>query len=204
MHRLVGGYVVDPQTCADVARFRKSERSRLYALRKAMPLTARRQAEAEISEGLDRVLPAVTGLSIAVYWPIRGEPDLRNWMSSVAERGAKVLLPHVIHKDAPLRFLHWRPGAAMRRGAWNILEPDTEEEGLPQVVVSPLLGWDAQGFRLGNGGGYYDRTLAALSPVPRIIGVGFAEAEMPTIFPMPWDVKMDGLVLSDGRLIGFG
>ena len=68
----------------------------------------------------------------------------------------------------------------------------------PDIVVAPLVGVDKALYRLGNGGGYYDRTLAALDPRPRVVGVGFAGCLMPTIFPMSWDVPMDTVLLSDG------
>ena len=66
------------------------------------------------------------------------------------------------------------------------------------IVIAPLVGVDEGLYRLGNGAGYYDRTLALLDPQPRIVGVGLSACRLPTIYPMPWDVPMSEVLLSDG------
>ncbi|AZQ69413.1 5-formyltetrahydrofolate cyclo-ligase [Silicimonas algicola] len=196
-HNLVAGQPVDSATARDVARFRKAERERLYEVRRSLRQTERAELTADLVKTLDSALSDVGGISIAVYWPIRGEPDLRGWMAKAHENGASVLLPVVVRKSAPLVFRKWSPGCAMERGFWNIPVPAGDDEATPQVVISPLVGVDEQGYRLGNGGGYYDRTLAALDPRPRILGVGFPGCRMKTIYPMPWDIPMDEVVLGD-------
>jgi 5-formyltetrahydrofolate cyclo-ligase len=198
-HDIVAGHPVDADTWRDVQRFRRAERARLVAAR---PLSAgdRQAATDALIRALSEVVPFSPGTSLAVYWPIRGEPDLRAWMTKAHEAGVRVLLPVVVEKDAPLEFHGWAPGCAMKRGIWNILVPAESAPATPDTVVSPLVGVDAQLFRLGNGGGYYDRTLAAFAPRPRVIGVGFADCAIETIFPMPWDVPMDTVVLSDGTV----
>ncbi|WP_420563759.1 5-formyltetrahydrofolate cyclo-ligase [Thalassobaculum sp.] len=197
-HRLVDGHVVDCETARDVARFRKVERARLYALRQTIGAGDRQARGQAIADGLRRTLGALAGRSVAVYWPIRGEPDLRPWMREIHEGGATVLLPVVETRDRPLVFRRWEPGCPMTRGLWNIPVPDGTEAGRPEVVIAPLLGVDADGYRLGNGGGYYDRTLVRIDPRPQVVGIGYAEGALPTIFPMPWDVPMDVVVLDDG------
>lgn len=199
-HLLVGGESVDPGTLRDVARFRTAERKRLLDLRKR-PVAARQADEAVIAECLERILPVTPGITIAAYWPIRGEPDLRRWMGAAVEAGADVLLPVVVAKQQPLEFHAWTPGCAMTRGVWNIPVPEGGQAQTPDVVISPLVGVDETLFRLGNGGGYYDRTLAALDTKPRVIGVGYAGCQVKTIFPMHWDVPMDEVVLSDGTVL---
>lgn len=196
-HLVVGGESIDPQHARDVARFRKAERSRLLAAR-VMPSEARQRATDQLIESLDRHVRPEPGLRIALYWPIRGEPDLRAWMASAHARGASLLLPVVVGRDRPLAFHQWSPGCPMTRGAWNIPIPENTPAATPELVIAPLVGVDEALYRLGNGGGYYDRTLAALEPRPRVIGVGFAGCRMKTIFPMPWDVPMDEVLLSDG------
>ncbi len=196
-HHLVDGHPVDPETVRDVARFRRAERARLLAAR-ALPSEERGRATAALIEGLDRIVTPEAGLNIAVYWPIRGEPDLRSWMESVHAAGARVLLPVVVEKGAPLEFHAWSPGCRMARGFWNILVPADGEVHVPDVVVAPLVGVDEELYRLGNGGGYYDRTLVRLAPRPRIIGVGLSGCLLPSIYPMPWDVPMSEVLLSDG------
>lgn len=203
-HALVGGHPVDAATWRDVARFRKAERARLYAARRALPVdTARRQARA-IMDGLDAILDLAPGLVVSAYWPIRGEPDLRPWMERADRAGAAVLLPVVTARDAPLGFRRWRPGAALERGLWNIPVPAEGEPMRPGAAIAPAVGLDAAGFRLGNGGGYFDRTLAALAPMPLRIGIGHDFCRIATIFPMPWDVPMQVAAFGDGTVERFG
>lgn len=196
-HNLVDGHPVDPQTARDVARFRHAERARLLAARN-LSSEARERATAALADGLDRIVAPKPGATIAVYWPIRGEPDLRPWMERAHAAGARILLSVVVEKHHPLEFHAWSPGCRMTRGFWNILVPADGAPHIPDIVIAPLVGVDAGLYRLGNGGGYYDRTLARLAPRPRIIGVGFAGCLVPTIYPMSWDVPMTEVLLSDG------
>ncbi len=203
-HLIVGGHAVDPDTARDVQQFRKSERQRLYAAREAWTAEARASMSRTIGEALGRGLGDLAGRRVAVYWPIRSEPDLRDWMARAHEAGAEVLLPVVVEKAAPLVFRRWAPRCRMKRGIWNIPVPADGAEAMPDLVISPLLGLDGAGYRLGNGGGYYDRTLAALPSPPEVIGVGYPDCTLETIFPMPWDIPMGRAVLGDGDVRHFG
>ncbi|OOY26360.1 5-formyltetrahydrofolate cyclo-ligase [Thioclava sp. L04-15] len=196
-HLLVDGHLVDPETARDVARFRRAERARLVAAR-ALSAEDRERATDRLIDGLDRIVSLDARLTVAVYWPIRGEPDLRGWMGKAHEAGAEILLPVVIERDAPLEFHTWSPACRMVRGAWNIPVPAAGELRTPDLVIVPLVGVDTTLHRLGNGGGYYDRTLARFEKKPRIVGVGFSACLLSTIYPMPWDVPMDEILLSDG------
>lgn len=203
-HLLVAGQPVDPETRRDVARFRKAERARLMAARRALPADQLKTQSNIVTEALAALIPPRCGQTIALYWPIRGELDLRPWMTAAHEQGAQIALPVVVEKDAPVAFHRWEPGCAMTRGVWNIPVPQSAEPLTPDVVIAPLLGIDAAGYRLGNGGGYYDRTLAALPRLPQVIGVGHDFCRMDTIFPMPWDVPMQQSILGDGSLTDYG
>jgi 5,10-methenyltetrahydrofolate synthetase len=195
-HLIVGGHAVDPGTARDVARFRRAERERLYALRRATPVAARAAMEGAVAAGLDALdLPA--GTVVSGYWPIRGELDLRPWLAGLAARGMRAALPVVEARAAPLGFRLWTQGARMERGAWNIPVPADGAPVTPDVVLAPLVGVDRAGYRLGNGGGYFDRTLAHLRP-REVVGVGHPSALMETIHPMPWDVPMTLVILGDG------
>lgn len=199
---LIGGHPVDPQTARDVARFRRSQRQRLLQDRK-MATNERTSATMALIDELARIVSPAQGMRISVYWPIRGEPDLRAWMTRAHGAGAQILLPVVIEKNKPLAFQTWTPDCRMERGLWNIPVPADGKTEQPDIVIAPLLGADTALYRLGNGGGYYDRTLATLTPPPRVIGIGFAGCLLPSIFPMPWDIPMDEILLSDGtRLTG--
>lgn len=200
-HRLVDGHVIDPQTWKDVSVFRKAERARLYALRKQLSPDDRGEMARQVSARLDDMLGDITGRTIAAYWPIRGELNLRHWMEAASNRGARICLPVVVEKNQPVEFHHWTPDCAMAKGFWNIPVPADSKPVVPDVVIVPLLGVDAQGYRLGNGGGYYDRTLARLPRDLMTIGVGQPFARMKTIFPMPWDIPMKRVVLGDGSVL---
>ena len=138
--------------------------------------------------------------TVSVYWPIRGEPDLRAWMHAIFQSGACVALPVATALGQPLVFREWRPGARLARGLWNIPHPADGKLVVPNVVIAPVVGFDLQGYRLGYGGGFFDRTLARLNPKPLTIGVGYPDAELRTIFPQPHDIPMDWVVTGSGTL----
>ena len=200
-----------------VLRWRQAERLRLLAARAALPAEDRRRHTEAIVTHLDRVLGQIVGqtagrtvdrtpgdlrgCTVAVYWPIRGEPGLRPWMERLHAGGVCCALPVVVQRHAPLRFVRWQPGARMVAGHWNIPVPADAEAVEPDVVVAPVVGFDAAGFRLGYGGGYYDRTLAAMLRLPRRVGVGFAHAAMASIHPLPHDVPMELVVTELGPTV---
>ncbi|MBK0327518.1 5-formyltetrahydrofolate cyclo-ligase [Rhodobacteraceae bacterium F11138] len=190
----------DPQQARDVAQWRKGRRR---ALLDARPGAEPRKAIAQaLSDHLDALLADrfgdLTGQVVSGYWPIKSEADLRPWMQRLTDAGATVALPVVATRAAPLVFRPWGPDAPMRRGHWNILEPDTEDTVIPTIALAPLVGWDDDGYRLGYGGGYFDRTLAALTPPAFAIGVGFQGARLRTIYPQPHDVRLDAIVTEAG------
>jgi 5-formyltetrahydrofolate cyclo-ligase len=104
----------------------------------------------------------------------------------------------VADRRKPLLFREWWPGSRMTPGVWGIPVPAEGEAVLPATLLVPLVGFDRQGYRLGYGGGYYDRTLAAMPGRPLAIGVGFEQALLDTIHPQPHDVPMDVIVTAQG------
>lgn len=188
-------------TAQEVVQFRRSERARLLALRQATTQEQKAQMIEKIAAGLDSLLPRLRGQKISLYWPIRGELDLRQWMARAHAAGAQIVLPVVLVKNSPLIFREWAPGCRMERGIWNIPIPADGESIVPDVVVAPLVGVDSQCYRLGNCGGYYDRTLAQCGAATNVIGVGHDFCEIPTIHPMPWDIPMDHVILGNGHIL---
>ncbi len=194
---------VDPEQARDVARWRKAERTRLRQARAALGVAERRALGAALAQHLrallrDRFDDRRDGV-FSAYWPIKGEPDLRPLMAELHEAGVTVALPLVEQAAAPLVFRRWTPGACMVRGVWNIPVPPPEAAIVtPAIALAPLVGWDADGYRLGYGGGYFDRTLAALAPRPLTIGIGFQAARLPTIYPQPHDIPLDIIVTEAG------
>lgn len=186
-----------------IARWRKLERERLRAermlLRQEQRSTIAEALIAELDRYLEDALGDPEGRIISGYWPIKGEPDLRPWLASMIERGATVALPVVVVPSSPLVFRLWTPETKMERGNWNIPVPPADaQELVPEIALAPLVGWDSRGYRLGYGGGYFDRTLASLSPRPHVIGVGLQSAHIGTIYPQPHDIRMSAIVTEAG------
>ena len=128
---------------------------------------------------------------------MRGEPDMRPLLERLHESGHITVLPVVVEKGAPLAFRRWYPGAAMEKGFWNIPVPVDAETFTPRVLLAPVVGFDLQCYRLGYGGGDFDRTLDLLRALQvqfHAIGVGFAATELPSIHPLPHDIALDAVV----------
>ncbi len=194
---------VDPEQARDVARWRRAERLRLRAQRQTLGVAERAAVGAALAGHLrDLLTGRVGGAQAAVfsaYWPIKGEPNLRPLMAELHAAGVTVALPLVEQKAAPLVFRHWTPDTKMVRGDWNIPVPPPDAAVLtPDITLAPLMGWDGAGYRLGYGGGYFDRTLAVLSPRPFTIGIGFQSARLNTIYPQPHDIPLDVILTEDG------
>ncbi|MEZ5793236.1 5-formyltetrahydrofolate cyclo-ligase [Albidovulum sp.] len=194
---------VDPEQARDVARWRKAERARLRDERQALTVAERQAIGVALMSHLREVLTArfggAHGRVFSAYWPIKGEPDLRPLMAELHAAGVIVALPIVETKAAPLTFRRWTPETKMVRGDWNIpVPPPDAPEVRPDIALAPLVGWTAEGYRLGYGGGYFDRTLASLKPRPFVIGIGFEAARLPTIFPQPHDIPLDLILTETG------
>lgn len=181
----------------DVMRWRRDERARLIAARMAVPADQRTAHTKKITDALEGSIAPASGRIIAAYWPFRGEPDLRPWLEDMRRLGHRTALPVVVAKNAPLVFRLWRDGEPLERGIWDIPVPASGEPVTPDIVIAPLVGFDRQAYRLGYGGGYFDRTLAKL-PQAVAIGVGYAFAALPTIHPQPFDIPMDRIVTDAG------
>lgn len=189
-----GTAVVDPQQARDVAQWRKVERERLIAARLAIDADSRAAQTKAIAKDLDELISGHKHDIVSLYWPIRGEPDLRTWMRERYERGTRIALPVALEANRSLSFREWHPYARLARGLWEIPYPADGIEVTPAVVLAPLVGFDGEGYRLGYGGAFFDRTLAVLHPRPLAIGVGYASSRIKTIFPQPYDVPMDWIV----------
>jgi 5-formyltetrahydrofolate cyclo-ligase len=184
---------------AELRAWRRAERQRLLALRTAAPPVDRRLWGSEIEAKLRALLVERPVMTLGVYWPFQAEFDPRALIDWVIAQGFAVALPAVVDKQGPLEYRTWRPGEALIDGVWNIPIPEVRKVVLPQAVLAPLVGFDRQCYRLGYGGGYFDRTLAALAPRPLAIGVGFEMSQMETIFPQSFDIPMD-LIVTEARI----
>ena len=178
----------------EIKAWRKARRSELIARRAALDREMRRHWNERITELLEQSFPMLAGMVVGFCWPYKGEFDARFAIRYWRQRGATAVLPEVVAKGSPLRFRKWWPGAPMAPGIYDIPVPAGTEILLPDAAVVPMTGFDTQGYRLGYGGGYFDRTLAALAPRPLAIGVSYELLRLETIFPQPHDIPMDFVV----------
>jgi 5-formyltetrahydrofolate cyclo-ligase len=194
--------MVDPEQARDVARWRKVERQRLIKARWSLAAEYRSEQSAIIAQRLEQIVASsgVAAPIVSFYWPIRAEPDLRPWIRTLCLAGVSVALPVAVAPAQPLTFHEWRPECRMARGLWSIPYPADGKVILPNVVIAPVVGFDRQGYRLGYGGGFFDRTLAQLNPKPLTVAVGYPDAEVRTIFPQSHDIPMDWIVTGAGTL----
>lgn len=182
--------------------WRKAERTRLIDLRLSFRREDLKQRADVISATLLSEIAGRSNLIVSAYWPIRGEPELRPLMRELQSSGHRTALPVVVERNAAMVFREWKSGDRLERGIWKIPVPADGQEVMPDIIIAPVVGFDDQCFRLGYGGGYFDRTLASLPRRPRVIGVGYSCAKMPTIHPKPHDIPMSCIVTEDGIVSG--
>jgi 5-formyltetrahydrofolate cyclo-ligase len=182
----------------EVKAWRRSERRRLLALRTDAAPLLRREWDRAIEVQLRMMLAERSRITLGVYWPFRAEFDPRPVVDWLIAAGSAVALPVVVDKKGPLEYRSWQPGDPLVDGVWDIPIPERRDIVVPQAVLAPLVGFDRQCYRLGYGGGYFDRTLAAFATRPLSIGVGFEFSQLETIHPQDFDIPMDLIVTEAG------
>jgi 5-formyltetrahydrofolate cyclo-ligase len=182
----------------EVRRWRRERRTELIARRQAILQHERRRSQNLILKFVEQHFPELANALIGFYWPFRGEVGPHPLVRRLIERAARAALPVVVETGQPLEFWAWRPGAPLQRGVWDIPIPVERQVVRPTALLVPLVGFDRRGYRLGYGGGYYDRTLAAMDPKPLTIGIGYEIGRLETIHPQPHDVPMDAIVTEAG------
>jgi 5-formyltetrahydrofolate cyclo-ligase len=171
--------------------------------RKAVNAEARAAFAARLAnEGLG-LAESFQARGVSAFYPIGDEPDTLPLLATLAEHGFVTMLPVTVSRSAPLDFRLWRPGDPKTLGAMKIPEPSsTAQRGAPDLLFTPLACFDRQGWRIGYGGGHYDRTLKALRAEGRALAVGVAyeSAECPALPHEPHDEPLD-FVLTEDELI---
>jgi len=182
----------------DWQAWRRQRRRELIDRRKALDPADRRERSAAIDHWLESGFGPVAGHDIGFCWPFAAEPEPRFAVRRWRETGSRAALPVVVAPRTPLEFREWWPGAPMEKGVYDIPHPVGTDVILPVVALVPVNGFDRRGYRLGYGGGYFDRTLASFTRRPLCIGLGFEIARMETISPQPHDIPFDFIVTESG------
>lgn len=180
------------------ADFRTRLRREKLAARMAMPMAEHAAASRCINDHLfNWLLPHPVGV-IAFCAPVRAEVDCQPAIRRLIAAGWQAAMPVVIAPASPMVFRPWTPTAHMTVDRHDIPVPDTQQMLMPTIALLPLVGFDAAGYRLGYGGGYFDRTLAASASSILAIGIGFALAAVETIHPAEHDVPLAAAVTENG------
>jgi 5,10-methenyltetrahydrofolate synthetase len=183
---------------SDLKLWRKTQRERLVAARVALAPDLVQAWRRRIDASLERSFPGLARARLAFCWPIKNEYDPRHFVKTLRSRGALTALPVVVAPKQPLAFREWHPGVQLARGPMDIPYPVNSAEVVPDAALVPMNGWDAQGYRLGYGAGFFDRTLASFAKKPVVIGISYELGRLDTIHPQPWDVPMDYVVTERG------
>jgi len=171
---------------------RKLRREQLLAERAG--LSDRAERELALQRRVAEWLVQAETRALAFFWPIRGEPDLRDvvatWLEAASHRVAA--LPVV--EGGLLGFHAWARNAPMRAAEFGIPAPARGRPVQPDALLIPCVGFDARRYRLGYGGGYYDRTLAQSVPWPLCVGIAFECAHVESVDPRPHDMQLDVVI----------
>ncbi|MBL8286782.1 MAG: 5-formyltetrahydrofolate cyclo-ligase [Rubrivivax sp.] len=180
------------------SRDRKALRRQLQAERQS--LLDRHARSVQLQEVLRVWLLSRPEHTIGAYWPIKGEfdalPALYRWSEAHPRR--RIGLPVTDRETKHLRFHIWYPGCPMEEDAHGIPKPKGTEEFHPELLLIPCVGYGPRGVRLGYGGGFYDRTLADLSPRPMTAGLAYSHGFVPWLEPAPHDVPLDAILTDEG------
>ncbi|MFM2324595.1 MAG: 5-formyltetrahydrofolate cyclo-ligase [Brachymonas denitrificans] len=188
----------------DIKNGKKSLRERLIRERLDLP------NRLELSEQLQRVmrfwLVDRQDTVIGAYWPIKGEfdplPALHRWKEDgellEEPQLRRIALPVINKEHKTLTFHAWYPGCPMEEDAYGIPKPKDTELVTPTLLFVPCVGYGPGGYRLGYGGGFYDRTLAVLEPHPFTVGLGFTHGFLEDLLPDEHDIPLDAILNDNG------
>jgi 5-formyltetrahydrofolate cyclo-ligase len=184
---------------------KRTLRGAMLAWRSGLEAEARRAAAQGLVDSFKRERPFETPAVVSGFWPMAAELDIRPLMIELFNEGCQLALPVVVGKRQPLVFRAWRPGDALEAGVFGTLHPSPRREVVePDALIVPLLACDEEGWRLGYGGGFYDRTLEGLRKKKNVtaVGVAFNDQLLPEVPHGPDDQRLDWL-LTDKRACAF-
>ncbi|PKO70091.1 MAG: 5-formyltetrahydrofolate cyclo-ligase [Betaproteobacteria bacterium HGW-Betaproteobacteria-14] len=192
--------MTDSAAITDLRAYRSALRSRLIAAREALPAAEHARLSQAIERHLADLVDATSPRILAFCWPFRAEFDARSLVAARLPHGLRACLPVVMDSNSPLEFREWTPHSEMIEDRYGIHVPARGDVLRPDAILMPLNGFDGAGYRLGYGGGYFDRSLAGMNPRPLAIGVGFELARVDTIRPQAHDLPMDFIVTEAGAI----
>lgn len=186
----------------DLSELKKAARAAAVETRARLHSEGAGAARQAAGHLLEAIAPQRHVRWVSAYLPMRSEIDPLPAMRALHGLGYGVCAPVIVGRGAPLRFRAWTPGAAVAAGALGAPAPTDGDWVEPDVILAPLLAFDRDGWRLGYGGGYYDRTLADLRGRREITALGFAYAGQETdgVAHGATDSRLDGIVTETGML----
>ncbi len=189
------------QVIEDIHAWRKQMRKEYLARRLMIDTETYQAMNRIITHHLKTSFGFLSNFMTGFCWPFKNEFDARFFIKILRDQGGHAALPSVIAMGEPLEFREWWPGVEMKPGVFNIPVPQHTPLVLPQALLVPPVGFDDQGYRLGYGGAFFDRTIARLakkSAMPLKIGVAFDLCHMDTIHPLHHDIPMDFIITESG------
>lgn len=180
-----------------MATERKTQRLQVLAKRARLTPSMREAIESACLQHVQQYLQQCEPTALGLYWPIKGEIDCRLLAESLLDAGWTLSVP-VMNEAKQLDFALWRPDMSMENGHWNIPVPIEKIWLKPRRFLVPLVGFDSRNYRLGYGGGYYDRTLADIHRQVETIGIGMEIGRFDTIHPEDWDIPMNRIITELG------
>lgn len=179
-------------------QWKQKQRNMLLEQRTAMSAAERSEKQNTILQTISDYLANQPTAVLGIYWPIKGELDCRGLAQALTQKGWQLAVPVINKETKCLDFALWHPDTEMTTGIWNIPIPAQPIWVSPTWFLVPLVGFDREHYRLGYGGGYYDRTFASIDNPVKKVGVGLESGRLETIFPHQFDIPMDMIVTEDG------
>ncbi len=166
-------------------------RARMRAVRDAFAARTAVEGAALPLPAPDFLARLTPGLTVAAYRPVGGEADPAALVDAARAAGCRIALPHVVDRPTPLRFLAW--DGPLVAGPFGLMQPPADApEVAPDIILTPLVGFDRRGNRLGQGAGHYDRAFAQYPGAWRV-GVAWSVQQLPALSPDPWDVPLHAI-----------
>lgn len=173
----------------------RQERAKLFAI--TSPVTYSRAAQHFMKS-----VEIPRGGVVAGFWPLKDEFDCRPLLMALAGHGVPLALPVVVRDSGSLVFREWQPDMTLEPAGFGTLGPaESSKELMPSLLIIPFLAFDRQCYRLGYGGGFYDRTLAGLRNAAickQAIGLGFSAQRVQQVPVTPNDARLDAVVTEEG------